>query len=168
MNNIYNGILRWISSQILDYYQDNTLITQKRTYSLYVIEHATAKYALCYPKIHNLLPRNTHFATVIQHFLKANIFRLYVERGGPLAWLPRSPELTYWNFFFWGCIKSLAYETTVDFRFTYLVVRIVVVSDEINTTPNAYGGIFDIHRCVPLGHQFQQLLKTFSDLNAIM
>ncbi|GFY09958.1 transposable element Tcb1 transposase [Trichonephila clavipes] len=35
-------------------------------------------------------------------------------QGGPIAWPPRSPDLTPLDFFFWGYIKDTAYGTQVN------------------------------------------------------
>ena len=34
--------------------------------------------------------------------------------GGDVAWPPRSPELTPLDFYLWGHMKTLVYETKVD------------------------------------------------------
>ena len=38
---------------------------------------------------------------------------LWIGKGGPVAWPPRSPDLTLLDFFLWGHIKSLVYKTPV-------------------------------------------------------
>ncbi|GBN01075.1 hypothetical protein AVEN_3628-1 [Araneus ventricosus] len=83
--------------------------------------------------------------------------------GGPVAWPPRSPDLNPLDFFVWGQMTSLVYETPVDSAGD-LLARIVVAADKIKTTP----GIFDrvrqtfLRRCElcndTRGRHFQHLL----------
>ncbi|GBL82217.1 hypothetical protein AVEN_252404-1 [Araneus ventricosus] len=61
----------------------------------------------------------------------------WIGRGGPVAWPPRSPVCNPLDFFFWGHMKSLVYQTPVDSA-EDLVARIVVAAHKINTP-----GIFE-------------------------
>ncbi|GBN88525.1 hypothetical protein AVEN_69918-1 [Araneus ventricosus] len=61
---------------------------------------------------------------------QAYISRAMDRRGGPVAWPPRSPNLNPLDFFFWGHMKSLVYETRVDSA-EDLVARIVVTADKV-------------------------------------
>ena len=38
---------------------------------------------------------------------------VFMNRGGPTAWLPRSPDLTPLDFFAWGFIKDVVYRRKV-------------------------------------------------------
>ena len=40
----------------------------------------------------------------------------WLGRGGPVAWPPRSPDLTPLDYYLWGHMKTLVYETKVDAR----------------------------------------------------
>ncbi|GBM45707.1 hypothetical protein AVEN_14150-1 [Araneus ventricosus] len=104
-----------------------------------------------------------HFSSTVRKFLNAAFPTRWIERGGPVAWPPRSPDLNPLDFFFWEHMKSLVYETPVNSA-EDLVARIVVAADKINTTP----GIFDrvrqlfLRRCELCndthGRHFQHLL----------
>jgi len=48
----------------------------------------------------------------------------WIGRGRPMAWPPRSPDLTPVVFFPWGYIKTLIYTSPVDSE-EDLIVRIV-------------------------------------------
>ncbi|GFW90853.1 uncharacterized protein TNCV_2418461 [Trichonephila clavipes] len=39
--------------------------------------------------------------------------KLHISRDGLVVWLPRSPELIPLDFFFWGHLKPLVYESPV-------------------------------------------------------
>ena len=39
---------------------------------------------------------------------------VWIGRGGPIAWPPRSPDLSPVDFFLWGFLKGLLYETPVE------------------------------------------------------
>jgi len=34
--------------------------------------------------------------------------------GGPVAWSPKSPDFTPLDYYFWGYMKTLVYETKVE------------------------------------------------------
>ncbi|KAG8228356.1 hypothetical protein J437_LFUL006807 [Ladona fulva] len=38
----------------------------------------------------------------------------WIGRGGPIAWPPRSPDITPLDFFFWGFVKDRVYATKAD------------------------------------------------------
>jgi hypothetical protein len=57
----------------------------------------------------------------------------WIGRGGPIAWPPRSPDLTPLDFFLWGYVKSIVYQVKIK-DLQHLTVRI---RDAVATvTPN--------------------------------
>jgi len=52
-----------------------------------------------------------HYAAVARATLDAMFGDHWIGRAGPIAWPPRSPDLTPMDFFLWGYIKSCVYET---------------------------------------------------------
>ena len=46
-----------------------------------------------------------HYGREVKDFLNRN----YPNRQGPIAWPPRSPDLTPLDFYLWGHMKSLVY-----------------------------------------------------------
>jgi hypothetical protein len=38
----------------------------------------------------------------------------WIDRGGPIAWAPRSPDLIPLDFYLWGHLKTLVYAAPVD------------------------------------------------------
>lgn len=64
-----------------------------------------------------------HFSLAVRQYLTGVFGIRWVGRGGPVAWPPRSPDLTCIDFFLWGFVKSLVYETPVPNHET-LVERI--------------------------------------------
>ena len=58
----------------------------------------------------------------------------WLGRGGPLAWPPRSPDLTPLDYYPWGHIKTV-YETKVNSRAT-LHRRIFAVAEHIRNHPD--------------------------------
>lgn len=57
---------------------------------------------------------STHFARTVQNHLNQQFPAQWIGRGRPIKWPPRSPDLTPLDFFLWGYMKSLVYETPVD------------------------------------------------------
>ena len=60
--------------------------------------------------------------------------------GGPTAWPARSPDLTCLDFFMWGFMKSMVYETGIDSE-EDLVACIVSAAAEIRETPGIFGRV---------------------------
>ena len=52
-----------------------------------------------------------HFAAIARDTLNELFDDHWIGRAGPIAWPPRSPDLTPMDFFLWGYIKSIVYET---------------------------------------------------------
>ena len=55
------------------------------------------------------------------------------RRGGPIAWPPRSPDMTPLDFFLWGYVKDQVYSTRVIDLDNNLKARIRVA---VNTVDN--------------------------------
>ena len=47
-----------------------------------------------------------HFAIPVRQYLNQKLGNRWIGRGGPVAWPPRSPDLTPCDFFLWGYIKD--------------------------------------------------------------
>ncbi|KMQ84872.1 hypothetical protein RF55_16973 [Lasius niger] len=54
-----------------------------------------------------------HFSLDVREYLDQNFPNRWIGREDPIAWPARSPDLNPLNFFFWGYVKSLVYETPV-------------------------------------------------------
>lgn len=52
-----------------------------------------------------------HFSTNVRNYLDREFPNKWIGRGGPHVFPPRSPDLTSMDFFFWGYIKNLVYNT---------------------------------------------------------
>ncbi|GBN28235.1 Ectonucleotide pyrophosphatase/phosphodiesterase family member 6 [Araneus ventricosus] len=83
---------------------------------------------------------------------------LWIGRCGPVAWPPYSSDLNPLDFFFWGHLKSLVYETPVDLA-EDLMARIVVVADKINSTPEIFERVRQsfLRRCDEQQHEWPPL-----------
>lgn len=51
-----------------------------------------------------------HWAKTVRHWLDENMPN-WIGRGGVKQWAPRSPDLTPLDFFLWGYVKHLVYQT---------------------------------------------------------
>ena len=67
--------------------------------------------------------------------LNASFPNSWLGRGGPVAWPLRSPDLTPLDYYIWGHMKTLVYETNVDSR-AALRDRIFAVADHIRNHPH--------------------------------
>jgi hypothetical protein len=54
-------------------------------------------------------PRPSHLE--VRQFLDEQLPGRRIGREGPISWLPRSPDLTPLDFFFWGYVKEDIYVT---------------------------------------------------------
>jgi len=52
-----------------------------------------------------------HYARLVRDFLNLTYQRRWIGRGGHIAWPPRSPDLTSPDFFLWGYLKNIVYQT---------------------------------------------------------
>lgn len=52
---------------------------------------------------------SSHFVVAVRKWLDETFPGKWIGRGGPVAWPPRSPDITPMDFYFWGFIKSLVY-----------------------------------------------------------
>ncbi|XP_076666296.1 uncharacterized protein LOC143367911 [Andrena cerasifolii] len=64
-----------------------------------------------------------HYATIARDYLNQTFQDRWIGRGGPVAWPPRSPDMTPLDFFFWGYLKDEVYRQPVD-TLEDIVVRI--------------------------------------------
>ena len=91
-------------------------------------------------------PHNYHIAH--DHLNRTFHGRLIANRG-PIAWPPRSPDLSPIDFFLWGHLKTLVYATPVDSQ-EDLLGRIQNGCDHIrNNMPGVFGRVRNsmIRRC---------------------
>jgi len=57
-----------------------------------------------------------HYNQHVRDYLNESFPNRWLGRGGPIAWPPRSPDLTTIDYYLWAQIKTLVYETKVDSR----------------------------------------------------
>ena len=55
-----------------------------------------------------------HYTRPMRDYLNESFSNRWLGRGGPVAWPPRSPGLTPLDYYLWGHMKTLVYETKVD------------------------------------------------------
>ena len=79
----------------------------------------------------------------------------WIGRGGPVQWPPRSADLTPMDFFTWGEMKCLVYETPI-YTPEELVARVAKAAAIIRET-HSFARRYQL--CINLnGRHFQQLL----------
>lgn len=104
-----------------------------------------------------------HFAIAVRQLLDDRYPNRWMGRGGPVSWPARSPDMTPLDFYVWGHLKSLVYETPVPSA-EELIGRIVDACERIRETP----GIFErvrqslrrrLRACIDAeGRHFEQFL----------
>lgn len=102
-----------------------------------------------------------HYFRLVRNWLDTNYNERWIGRGGPVAWPPRSPDITPLDFFVWGYIKEIVYSTPVTTR-EELIERIENAAHTI--TPEHLANVRQsvIRRCQLCidqnGGHFEQLL----------
>ena len=76
-----------------------------------------------------------HYSPLVREYLHASFPNRWLGRLGPVAWPPRSPDLTPLDYYIWGHMKTLVYETKVDSR-AELCARIFAVAEQIRNHPD--------------------------------
>ncbi|GFW34435.1 uncharacterized protein TNCV_500531 [Trichonephila clavipes] len=104
-----------------------------------------------------------HFSISVRNHLDAICGERWIGRGGPVHWPPRSPYLSCLDYFFWGQMKSLVFETPVNSA-EELVARIIAAAGEIRNTPEMLSNVRRSMKrrceaCITCGgRQFEHLL----------
>ena len=76
-----------------------------------------------------------HYTCRVRDFLNQSFPNRWLGRGGPIPWPPRSPDLTPLDYYLWGHMKTLVYETKVESR-AALRRRIFAAAEQIRNHPN--------------------------------
>lgn len=104
-----------------------------------------------------------HFAVQVREDLAQRFGHRWIARGGAVSWPPRSPDLTPLDFFLWGHVKSLVYETPVETE-QDLIGRITAAFENIQNEQQMFSQVRRNHvrrlnRCIQVGgRHFEQLL----------
>jgi len=99
----------------------------------------------------------------VRDYLNESFPNRWLGHGGPVAWPPRSPDLTPLDFYLWGHVKTLVYESKVDSR-AALCDRIFSVAELIRNHPNNIASatqslLMRAENCIAAGGgHFEQLL----------
>ena len=104
-----------------------------------------------------------HYSRLVREYLNASFPNRWIGRGGPIAWPPRSPDLTPLDYYIWGHMKTLVYESKVDSR-AALRDRIFAVAEQIRNHPDTIASAIQsllvrAEKCLANGGgHFEQLL----------
>ena len=104
-----------------------------------------------------------HYSRLVREYLHASFPNRWLGRLGPVAWPPRSPDLTPLDYYIWGHMKTLVYETKVDSR-AALRDRIFAVAEQIRNHPDRIASaiqslLIRAEKCLANGGgHFEQLL----------
>ena len=78
-----------------------------------------------------------HFSANVRALLDARYRNRWIGRGGPILWPPRSPDLTPLDFYYWGHLKNMIYQTPVESE-VELIGRLVDAAARITETPGVF------------------------------
>lgn len=104
-----------------------------------------------------------HWGRIVREHLDEQFPGRWIGRGGPVAWPPRSPDLTPPDFFLWGAMERLVYETPVPSE-QDLVARVVMAAETIRQQEGVFARMraswqVRIQRCIEAnGQHFEQNL----------
>jgi hypothetical protein len=104
-----------------------------------------------------------HFSIVARRQLDTAFPNRWIGRGGPFPWPPRSPDLNPLDYFLWGHLKTVVYETPVE-NVMVLRERVTAACQTIRDNPGMLRrACFSLRRrcqlCIEVGgRHFEQLL----------
>jgi len=104
-----------------------------------------------------------HYIRHVKDHLTESFPNRWLGRGGPIPWPPRSPDLTPLDYYLWGHMKTLVYESKVDSR-AALRDRIFAAAEHIRNHPINIGSatqslLMGAWNCIAAGGgHFEQLL----------
>lgn len=104
-----------------------------------------------------------HYVRDVRNYLDITFPNRWIGRGGPVAWPARSPDLSPLDFFFWGRLKALMYETPIESP-EELVARLSAAVGEVLEKPDVFANVRRsiLRRCSACitsgGHNFEHLL----------
>lgn len=105
-----------------------------------------------------------HFGIVVREWLNQNYPEHWIGRLGPVAWPPRSPDITPLDFYVWGCLKDKVYAEPVATR-EELIARIQLACNEMRESRHQISAAVNsiirrCRKCIEVGGEhFEQLLK---------
>ena len=103
-----------------------------------------------------------HYTRHVREYLIESFPNRWLGRGGPVAWPPRSPDLTPPDYYLWGHM-TLVYETKVESRVA-LRDRIFAAAEHIRNHPDNIASatqslLMRAENCIATGGgHFEQLL----------
>ena len=104
-----------------------------------------------------------HFQNEVREYLDRTYPNRWIGRGGPVQWPARSPDLNPLDFYLWGHMKPLVYETLVA-SYMDLISRIAKAASRVRDTPGQFERVRESmrRRCktciVANGRNFEHLL----------
>ena len=104
-----------------------------------------------------------HYTRYVRGYLNESFPNRWLGRGISVAWPPRSPDLTPLDYYHWGNMETLVYETKVDSR-AALCHRIFAAAEQIRNKPDNIASatqslLMRAENCIATGGgQFEQLL----------
>jgi len=104
-----------------------------------------------------------HSSCISHHYLKDHFPGKWIGRNGPVAWPPRSSNLSLIDFYLWGHVKNEVYSTPIT-NVDELWERIVVTFDTIRNRPGQLESVREsmmrhLNGCVETnGQHFEHLV----------
>lgn len=77
-----------------------------------------------------------HYTLAVRNFLNRN-YNVWIGRGGPVTWPPRSPDLTPLDFYLWGALKNKIYKDQIG-NVNMLKNRIREEINFLNNDPHVF------------------------------
>lgn len=104
-----------------------------------------------------------HSTNAVKDFLNATFRHPWIGRNGPIAWPPRSPDLTPMDFFLWGHLKDEVYSESFETRDQLIQKNFRAVQNvriKMNGIDLAKECKRRLEACISVnGYHFEQLLK---------
>ena len=83
-----------------------------------------------------------HWGLRVRRSLDMRFPGQWIGRGGPIPWPARSPDVTPLDFFFWGYVKDLVFQTPVaDIDDLTTRIREVIATVNVNMLANTWNNL---------------------------
>lgn len=104
-----------------------------------------------------------HFTRPVCQHLNDVFQNRWIGRGGPVQWPPRSPDLNPLDFYLWGCMKSIVYESEIlnsdDLRNRVELAAMTIRQKGLGLENYTHSWVRRAQICVQQqGNNFEQLL----------
>ena len=88
---------------------------------------------------------SVHFSRIARKFLNNNYSNRWINRRGPIGWPARSPDFNPLDFYLWGHLKTIEYDTPVATVEVLRVKKYKILREFLNVFNNSATAVRSMH-----------------------